>query len=155
MVEQWINKMSDEHVPAGNGVEISTRMDLTKIHRKRLYRLSPEARIPQKPSNILRQYPALREMDQVFIFNTFCLPCVSFVIGAFDRHKYIFKCFQMLGESKLMYKFLMQDRRRAYLTPEKALAAIRASVTTRSPAHIGKTLPALYDALSEREKQSE
>ena len=65
----------------------------------------------------------------------------------------------MLGESLMLYGFLMQDRRKAYLTDarlQKALAAIRANVATRrSAAHAGKMLLALYDVLSEREKQSE
>ena len=64
----------------------------------------------------------------------------------------------MLGESLMLYGFLMQDRRKAYLTDarlQKAPAAIRANVATRSAAHARKMLLALYDVLSEREKQSE
>ena len=83
LVDQWIREMREVHVPAGNNADILTRMDLTKIHRKRLYRLTPAGGIAQKPSNILEQYPALWEMDWVCIFNTFCLQFFSFVIGAF------------------------------------------------------------------------
>ena len=83
LVDLWIREMREVHVPAGNTVEIFTRMDLTKIHRKRLYRLTPAGGIAQKPSNILEQYPALMEMDWVCFFNTFCLQFLSFVIGAF------------------------------------------------------------------------
>ena len=83
LVDQWIREMREDHVPAGNNAEILTRLDLTKIHRKRLYRPTPAEGIAQKPSNILEQYPALWEMDWVCIFNTFCLQFFSFVIGAF------------------------------------------------------------------------
>ena len=50
----------------------------------------------------------------------------------------------MLGESTMLYGFLMMDRRKDYLTQErlqKALAAIRAYV---SPVYLACTIPAFY-----------
>ena len=67
---------------------------------------------------------------------------------------------QMLGETGLLRDFPSMGRMRTqYMTPErqrKALAAIRACLNLkRSPAHIGKVLLQVYDALSAHEKDSE